>query len=191
MAKKNFDKYLPGLLPNDSVINTEDFALSNSKRSINGYIFNNTLPVELLQGTRVRWYFIAVGLDADTPGHTVSWTGNDVISLGYRTDVILLEPSIMESVDMVPDNLGVWQIYCHVSHHTDFEGMYATYVVKTPKPFYDNWIVGVVIGVITGAILMLIVTGIVIYVMWRRMKAKYVQYEPVDLLSDELPSDTF
>jgi len=69
--------------------------------------------------------------------------------------------------------------------------MYATYVVKTPKPFYDNWIVGVVIGVITGAILMLIVTGIVIYVMWRRMKAKYVQYEPVDLLSDELPSDTF
>jgi manganese oxidase len=45
------------------------------------------------------------------------WHGNVVMQDGKRTDVVALSPAQMTSVDMVPDNPGIWMFHCHVSDH--------------------------------------------------------------------------
>ncbi len=60
--------------------------------------------------------------------HTAHWHGNDVIYDGHRTDVIALSPAQMETVNMIPDNPGIWLYHCHVSDHM-MGGMVARYTV--------------------------------------------------------------
>lgn len=102
------------------------FADGNFKLSINGYIFANGPKIVMKEGQRVRWYVISVGNGFDF--HTPHWHGNTVLWDGQRTDVITLMPAQMTTVNMVPDDPGLWLFHCHVADHMD-AGMSAYYEV--------------------------------------------------------------
>jgi FtsP/CotA-like multicopper oxidase with cupredoxin domain len=102
------------------------FADGNFKFSINGYLYANGPKMVMKRGERVRWYVIDVGNGFDF--HTPHWHGNTVLWGGQRTDVITLMPAQMTTVDMVPDDPGMWLFHCHVADHMD-AGMSAYYQV--------------------------------------------------------------
>ncbi len=111
----------------DSVANDEGWVGNeNFFDSINGYIWGNLPGLTMEQGQRVRWYVMASTNEADF--HTPHWHGNTVLVHGMRMDIIHLEPMMMEVVDMVPDDPGIWLLHCHVRIHFD-NGMAARYVV--------------------------------------------------------------
>jgi FtsP/CotA-like multicopper oxidase with cupredoxin domain len=49
--------------------------------------------------------------------HTPHWHGNVVNFHGYRTEVVALSPAQIETVDMIPDNPGIWLFHCHINDH--------------------------------------------------------------------------
>lgn len=103
------------------------FADSNLRYTINGYMFGNMPMISMKKGERVRWYLLTLGDENNF--HTAHWHGNDVIHDGHRTDVVALSPAQMETVDMIPDNPGIWLYHCHVSDHM-LGGMVARYEVR-------------------------------------------------------------
>ncbi|MFZ0681978.1 MAG: multicopper oxidase domain-containing protein [Candidatus Cybelea sp.] len=102
------------------------FADGNFKFAINGFIYANGPKIVMKKDERVRWYVIDVGNGFDF--HTPHWHGNTVLWNGQRTDVITLMPAQMTTVDMVPDDPGLWLFHCHVADHMD-AGMSAFYQV--------------------------------------------------------------
>jgi len=103
------------------------FAAANFKGTINGYIYANGPMMTMKKGERVRWYLLTMGEGVNF--HTPHWHGNVVVDHGRRTDVLLLGPAQMETVDMVPDNPGTWLYHCHVEEHMDM-GMVTMYKVE-------------------------------------------------------------
>jgi FtsP/CotA-like multicopper oxidase with cupredoxin domain len=103
------------------------FADVNLRSTINGYMFGSMPMMTMKKGERVRWFLVTLG-DA-TNFHTPHWHGNDVMHNGHRTDVIALSPAQMETVDMIPDNPGIWLYHCHISDHMA-GGMMTRYEVK-------------------------------------------------------------
>jgi len=91
------------------------FADINQRYSINGYMFGNMPMLMMKKGEHVRWYLVTLG-DSNNV-HTPHWHGNSVEFHGHRTDVVSLSPAEMETVDMVPDNPGIWLFHCHTSDH--------------------------------------------------------------------------
>jgi manganese oxidase len=110
-------------------LNGTGFGDANLKSTINGYMFANEPMMVMKQGERVRWYLVAIGFGFNF--HTPHWHGNTVLLNRQRTDVITLSPAQMVTVDMVPDNPGIWLYHCHVSDHMH-GGMTALYQVD-PK----------------------------------------------------------
>ncbi len=103
------------------------FAAVNFKASMNGYIYGNMPLMTMKKGERVRWYLLTLG---EFPSiHTPHWHGNVVLHNGKRTDVVTLLPAQMETVDMVPDDPGIWLYHCHIDEHMD-AGMVALYKVE-------------------------------------------------------------
>ena len=78
------------------------------------------------RGERVRWYLLAIGNGINF--HTPHWHGNTVLKNNERTDVIALSPAQMVTVDMVPDDPGIWLFHCHIADHMR-AGMSAFYQV--------------------------------------------------------------
>lgn len=103
------------------------FAAVNHKYSINGFLFGNMPMMTMKKGQRVRWYLMSLG-DAFNI-HTPHWHGNVVVHDRRHTDVVSLLSAQMVTVDMVPDNPGVWMFHCHISDHLE-AGMHAHYEVK-------------------------------------------------------------
>lgn len=103
-----------------------DFAESNIMASINGFVFGNLPGLTMQQGERVRWYLISIGTEVDL--HTPHWHGQTVLMLGARTDMVELLPGSMKTVDMAPDNPGIWLYHCHVNDHIN-AGMMALFTV--------------------------------------------------------------
>jgi manganese oxidase len=103
------------------------FSAVNVKDTINGYIFGNGPMMTMKKGERVRWYLLDMG---EFPSiHTPHWHGNVVMSHGRRTDVVTLMPAEMLTVDMVPDDPGIWLYHCHIEDHME-AGMMALYKVE-------------------------------------------------------------
>jgi manganese oxidase len=102
------------------------FADSNEKYTINGYLYANGPQMLMKQGERVRWYLLTIGNGINF--HTPHWHGNTVLWNKQRTDVIALSPAQMVTVDMVPDDPGIWLFHCHVADHMR-AGMSAFYRV--------------------------------------------------------------
>lgn len=90
-------------------------------------MFGSMPMITVSKGERVRWYLLTVG-DSNN-FHTAHWHGNDALLRGHRTDTVALSPAQMETVDMVPDNVGIWLFHCHVSDHM-MGGMLTRYEVK-------------------------------------------------------------
>ncbi len=103
------------------------FAAANFKATINGYIFANGPLMTTKKGERVRWYLLTLGEGVNF--HTPHWHGNVVMDHGKRTDVVTLMPAQMNTVDMVPDDPGIWLFHCHIDEHMD-SGMVALYKVE-------------------------------------------------------------
>jgi FtsP/CotA-like multicopper oxidase with cupredoxin domain len=99
------------------------FADTNLRHTINGYMFGNIPMMTMKKGQRVRWYLLTLG-DSNN-FHTPHWHRNSVDFRGHHTD----SPAQMETVDMVPDNPGIWLFHCHVSDHMA-GGMVARYQVE-------------------------------------------------------------
>ena len=102
------------------------FAGVNERFTINGLQYGNAPMMTMKLGERVRWYLVTIGYGFNF--HTPHWHGNVVLADGKRTDVLSLSPAQMLTVDMVPDDPGIWLFHCHVSDHME-EGMVARYQV--------------------------------------------------------------
>ena len=103
------------------------FTVANAKFAINGYIYGTGPMMTMKKGERVRWYLVALGEQFSV--HSPHWHGNVVLHDGKRTDVITLMQAQMETVDMVPDNPGIWMFHCHIDDHMD-AGMATLYKVE-------------------------------------------------------------
>ena len=102
------------------------FAGVNERFTINGMSYANLPMMTMKKGDRVRWYLVTIGFGFNF--HTAHWHGNVVLHDGKRTDVVALSPAQMETVDMVPDDPGIWLVHCHLSDHME-GGMVARYEV--------------------------------------------------------------
>ena len=97
--------------------------------SINGFV-QSSMPLRALtmrKGEHVRWYVMS-GLN-DFDFHAPHWHGNTVLVGGMRTDVTAVAPMQMLEADMVPDNIGIWLLHCHVAFHNEV-GMNVRYRVQ-------------------------------------------------------------
>jgi hephaestin len=103
------------------------FTIANFKAAINGYIYGTGPMMTMKKGERVRWYLMA--LSEQFSMHTPHWHGNVVLHDGKRTDVVPLLQAQMETVDMVPDNPGIWMFHCHIDDHME-AGMATLYKVE-------------------------------------------------------------
>jgi FtsP/CotA-like multicopper oxidase with cupredoxin domain len=120
--KKNITAFAPQAEAED-----EAFEESNLMHSMNGWVYSNLRGLEMKEGESVRWYQLALGTEVDL--HTPHWHGNTLTSNGSRVDVLNLLPATQLTVDMTPDNPGVWMYHCHVNDHID-AGMMAHYTVE-------------------------------------------------------------
>lgn len=102
------------------------FAGVNVRSTINGMQYANLPIMTMKKGDRVRWYLVTIGFAFNF--HTPHWHGNVVLDGGKRTDVIAISPAQMVTVDMVPDDPGIWLFHCHVSDHMEL-GMVTRYQV--------------------------------------------------------------
>jgi FtsP/CotA-like multicopper oxidase with cupredoxin domain len=109
-----------------NIVGPTGFAGVNLKSTINGLLYGNLPLMTMKKGKRVRWYLLAIGFGFNF--HTPHWHGNVVMHDGRRTDVIALSPAQMVTVDMIPDDPGIWLYHCHVSEHME-DGMVARYQV--------------------------------------------------------------
>lgn len=110
-----------------SLFSGTGFLNVNWRWSINGYLFGNQPMMTMKKGDGVRWY---VGTVADfNNAHTPHWHGNTIMRDGRRVDVIAIAAAQMETVDMVPDNPGIWLYHCHFSDHMA-AGMVTRYEVQ-------------------------------------------------------------
>ena len=112
---------------NFSLFDSTGFAAANIKACINGYMYANMPVMTMKKGERVRWYLVTLGQGFNF--HTPHWHGNVVLQAGRRTDVVSISPAQMETVDMTPDDPGLWMYHCHVADHMH-AGMMATYKVE-------------------------------------------------------------
>lgn len=87
----------------------------NMMYSINGYIEGNLPMMTMRRGEHVRWYLLSNSNEDDV--HMAHWHGNTVLWNEMRVDSIPLEPMSMAVGDMVPDNVGIWLVHCHVNEH--------------------------------------------------------------------------
>jgi hephaestin len=109
-AAENLSRFAPEADAED-----ESYEESNLMHGINGYVYGNGPRVTVAAYSRVRWYLLSLGTEVDL--HTPHWHGNTVVEEGHRTDVVELLPATMRTVDMVPDNPGIWMFHCHVNDH--------------------------------------------------------------------------
>jgi len=103
------------------------FTVANAKFAINGYIYGTGPMMTMKKGERVRWYLVTLGEQFSV--HTPHWHGNVVLHDGKRTDVVPLMQAQMETVDMVPDDPGIWMFHCHIDDHME-AGMVTLYKVE-------------------------------------------------------------
>jgi manganese oxidase len=103
------------------------FAAVNFKGTVNGYIYGNGPMPIMKKGEHVRWYLLTMGEGLNL--HTPHWHGNVVVDRGHRTDVLTLMPAEMRTVDMVPDDPGIWLYHCHIEEHMEM-GMSTMYKVE-------------------------------------------------------------
>ena len=87
----------------------------NTLYTINGYIEANLPLLTMKKSERVRWYLLSNSNEDDV--HMAHWHGNTVVWNKMRMDSLFLGPMAMATVDMVPDNEGIWLFHCHVNDH--------------------------------------------------------------------------
>lgn len=122
-AGENIAQFAPNADPADG-----DFIESNLMHAINGYMYGNLPGLAMTVGEKVRWYQVALGTEVDL--HTPHWHGATLLTTaGNRVDVVNLLPATQITLDMTPDNPGIWMYHCHINDHIT-AGMMAKYLVR-------------------------------------------------------------
>lgn len=85
--------------------------------SLNGFLYGNMPMISLRRGEKVRWYLFSSSSTFDF--HAPTWTGQTVVWNGRTVDTIALNVSDRQLADMVPDNHGVWELYCTLNLHLE------------------------------------------------------------------------
>lgn len=117
----NINQYL---LFNSST-DTAAFYESNRKYSFNGYLYGNMPMIELYENQRVRWYILSLGEGT----HTLSWSGQTILSNNERLGSMVVIPGTSQVADMIP--LKSEQILRVDSYGVDFaNGMTTLYTVS-------------------------------------------------------------
>jgi FtsP/CotA-like multicopper oxidase with cupredoxin domain len=86
--------------------------------TINGYLDGNGPMLTMHKGERVRWYLFANPNEEESWDiHSAHWHGQTAVVGHMRTDMVMLNPMTSAIADMVPDNLGIWLLHCHMPGH--------------------------------------------------------------------------
>jgi FtsP/CotA-like multicopper oxidase with cupredoxin domain len=94
--------------------------------TINGRTFDQTVPLEVGQGERVRLVFDNRSMmfhPMHLHGHT--FQVRDGTRAGPRKDTVLVRPMQPVTVDLDTDNPGQWVVHCHNIYHQE-AGMMTT-----------------------------------------------------------------
>ena len=109
-------------LPDRSIDRTFNVELNGQMQpyawGINGRIFGDDIPMEVLPGERVRMSITNMTMMAHPMhihGHTWSLPGNG----GLRKDTVLVPPMGALAADLEADNPGQWAFHCHNIYHAE------------------------------------------------------------------------
>jgi FtsP/CotA-like multicopper oxidase with cupredoxin domain len=94
--------------------------------TINGRTFDQTVPLEVRQGERVRLVFDNRSMmfhPMHLHGHT--FQVRDGARAGPRKDTVIVRPMQRVTVDLDADNPGQWVVHCHNAYHQE-AGMMTT-----------------------------------------------------------------
>ncbi len=89
------------------------FAAANLRYAINGYSFGDGPMMTMTNGERVRWYVLTLGGALNF--QTLRWHGNVLVQNRKRTNVIGMLPAQVATLDMKPDNPGIWMLQSSTS----------------------------------------------------------------------------
>eukprot|EP00879_Flechtneria_rotunda_P000261 GHRR01000344.1.p1 GENE.GHRR01000344.1~~GHRR01000344.1.p1 ORF type:complete len:1159 (+),score=375.53 GHRR01000344.1:116-3592(+) len=103
------------------------FPESNLMHMLNGHVYCNGPTLELAAGSKVRWYVMAFGSEADM--HSPVFDGQDVSQAGQPVYSLGLLPSNSYAIDMVANSTGTWNYYCNILDHIG-AGMMARMIVS-------------------------------------------------------------
>jgi plastocyanin len=95
------------------------------RETLNGYYYGNLPMLTMEVGEKVRWYIMGT---TNFEVHAPHWHGNTFRWRDMYADTIPLLTMGMETLDMEPDNPGIWLFHCHVGVHFE-AGMVARYEV--------------------------------------------------------------
>ena len=99
------------------------------RETLNGYYYGNMPMLTMHAGEKVRWYIMGT---TNFEVHAPHWHGNTFRWRNMNADTIPLLTMGMETLDMEPDNPGIWLFHCHVGLHFE-AGMVARYQVLPPN----------------------------------------------------------
>jgi FtsP/CotA-like multicopper oxidase with cupredoxin domain len=113
----------------DGILSTKDelFVESNLMHTMNGLLWGNNTGYEMRVGEKVRWHVIGMGTEVDI--HTPHWHGITLLHNGKRMDVTDIFPATSKTLDLYPDNPGIWMFHCHVNDHIQ-AGMIALFTIN-------------------------------------------------------------
>ncbi len=89
--------------------------------TINGRPFEDTEPLQVERGQRVRLTFANRTMmwhPMHLHGHTFQVVGKDG-QAGPRKDTVIVTPMQTVAVDLVADNPGRWMVHCHNAYHQE------------------------------------------------------------------------
>ncbi|XP_038599910.1 ceruloplasmin-like [Tachyglossus aculeatus] len=112
-----------------------DFQHSNKMYSINGFMYGNQPGLDMCLGDQVSWHVFSVGSEKDL--HGVHFSGGTLTIAGGRIDTATVFPQTSETLLMIPDSVGLFNVLCLVSDHFT-GGMKEKYLVKQCKASQTN-----------------------------------------------------
>uniref|UniRef100_A0A6I8PKZ5 ferroxidase n=1 Tax=Ornithorhynchus anatinus TaxID=9258 RepID=A0A6I8PKZ5_ORNAN len=92
-----------------------DFQHSNKMYSINGFMYGNQPGLKMCLGDRVSWHVFSVGSEKDL--HGVHFSGGTLMITGGRIDTATVFPQTSDTLFMIPDSVGLFNVLCLVSEH--------------------------------------------------------------------------
>ncbi|XP_006876432.1 PREDICTED: ceruloplasmin-like [Chrysochloris asiatica] len=113
-----------------------DFQNSNMMYSINGYMYGNLPGLDMCVGDKVSWHVLSVGSESDL--HGIYFSGNTFTSFGSRMDTATVVPHISQTLSMIPDSSGIFNVVCMTAEHYQGGMKHKYQVRRCPKPNPDQ-----------------------------------------------------
>lgn len=114
----------------------DEFQESNKMHAVNGFMYGNLPGLDLCNGEHVVWHTLGLGTELDI--HGIYFQGNMFQRNGMNRDTLSIFPHTSVTVNMTPDNNGMFEVSCQTADHFH-AGMRQHYTVKpcsakTPAP---------------------------------------------------------